>query len=100
MLRSDFSDVERDWQRRRLFGPPRPRPRPGLWLFAGSLLASGMYLAAQTVLPLGPSKPLQSATALTDPQPQPQPPTAALQASPPAGVQRDPDPSPLPPQSP
>lgn len=98
MLRSDFSDVERDWQRRRLFGPPRPRPRPGLWLFAGSLLASGMYLAAQTVLPLGPSKPLQSATALTDPQPQP--PTAALQASPPAGVQRDPDPSPLPPQSP
>lgn len=64
MPRSDFSDVERAWRRRKLFGPPQRRPRPVLWVLAGGLLASGMYLAAQTVLPFNSGKPLPVAAPL------------------------------------
>ncbi len=51
MRRDDFSDVERRWRTRCLFGPPKRRPKIGLWVLMAGLLASGMYIAAQTVLP-------------------------------------------------
>ncbi len=63
MARDDFTDVERDWKRRRLFGPPKRRPKVGVWLVMAGLLASGMYIAAQTVLPIGSGKPFPTADA-------------------------------------
>ncbi len=91
MLRSDFSDVERHWRRRRLFGPTRPQSRPGLWLVAGGLLASGMYLAAQTILPLGPGKSTATATPLLNATPAP-----PAEAGPAAGLPQDREPDNLP----
>lgn len=69
MARDDFSKIERRWQKRRLFGPQKRRPRFALWLLMTGLLASGMYIAAQTMLPTTPAKPDQPAVA--DPQTQP-----------------------------
>ena len=72
MARDDFSKIERRWQKRRLFGPQKRRPRVSLWLLMASLLASGMYIAAQTILPTTNGKPVQPAVADTQAQPKDQ----------------------------